>query len=218
MKTIYIVRHGESESNAADRFNTTDVLLSEKGKAQASEIAERCSRLSFEAIVSSPMRRAKDTVEAISVRVGMPIEFSDLFVERRMPSTLRGKSKADPEVRKVYKMFKDNFDVAGFRYEDGENFQDVKDRALKALAYLEHRPEENIVVVTHGFFTTVLAAAVIFGAELTATEFLKILSRVQIVQNTSLSVLRFDEPDTLNRDHGRGDGWQLRVWNDHAHL
>lgn len=58
-KTVYFVRHGESEGNVTPVFQTPDSPLSKKGREQAFHIAQRLSRLSFNVLVASPMERAK---------------------------------------------------------------------------------------------------------------------------------------------------------------
>ncbi|OGG63967.1 hypothetical protein A3C18_03920 [Candidatus Kaiserbacteria bacterium RIFCSPHIGHO2_02_FULL_54_11b] len=218
MKTIYLVRHGESENNASGTYNTPDAPLSERGRAQAEEIAARCSKLPIDAIVSSTIVRANDTAEVISARIGKPIEFSDLFLERRMASSLQGRLRKDPDVLQAMSEINANLEVPGYRYEDGENFEDLKERVLASLKYLEERSEENILVVTHGFFMHIIAAAVIFGEELSGAECRKIFRGLQVMRNTGITVLAFEDDDVRNSIDGLGSRWQLRVWNDHAHL
>jgi bisphosphoglycerate-dependent phosphoglycerate mutase len=96
MKTIYFVRHGESETNAGDILLGPTAQLTEKGKEQAQFIAERCAKIFFEVIISSTYPRAKDTAQVILERNKTPIEYSDLFVERRQPTSIVGSKKTDP--------------------------------------------------------------------------------------------------------------------------
>ncbi|MDP2655923.1 MAG: histidine phosphatase family protein, partial [bacterium] len=80
-KTVYFVRHGQSEGNVGTVFQPLNSPLTEKGREQAEYIAERAASLSFESVVSSPLTRARETAEAIAKRTKKSIEFSDLFVE-----------------------------------------------------------------------------------------------------------------------------------------
>jgi broad specificity phosphatase PhoE len=109
--------------------------------------------------------------------------------------------------------------MAGGRVEDGENFDDLKSRALAALDFLERRPEENILVVTHGFFLRVLAASVLFGGNLTG-EFLRAFALGMLTKNTGLFV--FENNPEVARSSGQfyttASRWRIMVWNDHAHL
>ena len=56
-KTIYLVRHGQSEANITPVFQSTDSPLSDKGIQQAKHIAERVSKLSFPVIFFSKFRK-----------------------------------------------------------------------------------------------------------------------------------------------------------------
>lgn len=103
MKTIYFVRHGESKGNASDRYQMDSSLLSERGREQAVQIAKRFSRLSIETIISSTMPRASETAETISALIGLPVEYSSLFVERRRPSAQQGLIRTSPEAEEMDK-------------------------------------------------------------------------------------------------------------------
>ena len=52
VKTVYFVRHGQSEDNVAPVFQSPDSPLNEKGKKQADSIAQRISKLSFDALIA----------------------------------------------------------------------------------------------------------------------------------------------------------------------
>jgi broad specificity phosphatase PhoE len=83
MKKIYLIRHGQSEDNTAARYQAPDSPLTEKGRDQARFAAERVSRLPIEAVVASPLPRARETAEIIAAKTGKAVEFSELFVERK---------------------------------------------------------------------------------------------------------------------------------------
>jgi broad specificity phosphatase PhoE len=56
---IYLVRHGESEWNAAHRYTgQQDVALTPLGRQQAMCVAERLAKEPIAAIYSSPLQRA----------------------------------------------------------------------------------------------------------------------------------------------------------------
>ena len=209
MKKIYFVRHGESEGNVGPIRQTEATPLTEKGRSQAAFVAERCAKLNFETIICSTMVRARETADAILKKVSKPIEYSDLFVERRRPSEVLGKSKDDPVALGINKEIHEKFHL-GFRFSDEESFEDLKNRALATLDYLAKRPEENILVVTHGFFMRIVMACVVCGEGLTGDESLRFI-RTFHMENTGITVLMHDEKDEKTP-------WWLWIWNDHAHL
>ena len=117
----------------------------------------------------------------------------------------------------IYDEVRQNFHLPGYRHSDEENFEDFKKRALSCLEYLEGRSEQHIVVVTHGFFLRILMAAVVFGDELTGEE-CEHMIRSLLMDNTGVTIVRLrDAPYRLPTGE-LGSKWELRVWNDHAHL
>jgi len=205
-KRIYFVRHGESEGNAGVMRQPLDSPLTKKGAEQAAFIAKRVARLPFDALISSTLKRAVETAHMIEEETGKTTEYSDLFVERRRPSITYGILKTDPIGLAADREVTENFDKPGYRHSDEENFDDLKARAAAALAYLLERPEQRLVVVTHGFFLRIVAAYAIFGSRLTGHECEQVIRTLRM-ENTGLTIL--DQT---------GQGWIMRTWNDHAHL
>lgn len=211
MKTIYFVRHGESEGNVGKIRQTTSTQLTEKGIEQVYTIAGRCAHIYADSIISSTMNRAKQTAEIISKTVQLPIEYSELFTERKRPSEVLGKPKDDPTAVKINSLIKENFTQSNWKYSDEENFEDLKKRALRSLHYLQEKSEENIIVVTHGYFLKILAACVLFGENLTSTECEKIITNLLPTHNAGITVFQYDKLDQENP-------WKISTWNDYSHL
>ncbi len=209
MKKIYFVRHGESEGNIGPVQQDHTSPLTQKGKEQAHSVAKRLAGVSVGVIVSSNMLRAKETAEVVAGVTNAPVEHSDFFAERRKPSLMYGKSKDDTESVDAYKTVVANFHLPGFRHSDEENFDDLKDRAKNAMAYLASRPEETIVVVTHGYFMRIIMAYALFGDSLTGEECSR-CARFFHMENTGITILEHTEK--------KENPWWLWVWNDHVHL
>ena len=210
-KTVYFVRHGQSEDNVAPVFQAPDSPLSEVGKKQAKVIANRVSKLSFEALLSSPFMRARQTAEAIAQATGKEPEYSDFFAEARKPRSMSGKPVDDPKGGATWRQWQTSLYTSGARTEDGENFDDLLLRVDRALAYLKERKEKSLVVVTHGFFLRTLVGRVLLGGFLTG-EVLKKFVSGSSTENTGLTVLRY------NARFEEGSDWRLWIYNDHAHL
>lgn len=210
-KVVYFVRHGQSDDNVAPVFQSPNSPLSAKGREQAERIAERVSNISFEALIASPFRRAKETAEAIARLTNKISEFSDLFVERIKPAGINGKPYNDPEADTLWREWVKSLYTPGMRVADGENFDDLLMRADKALALLQERPEQSIVVVTHGYFLRAIVARVLLGNLFSGGTF-RNFQKVVEMENTGLTVLRYHaafEEEAC---------WRLWVYNDHAHL
>ncbi|OGC80810.1 hypothetical protein A2943_02975 [Candidatus Adlerbacteria bacterium RIFCSPLOWO2_01_FULL_51_16] len=211
MKHIYFVRHGETETNAKKlHFSSPTDPLTQKGQEQARFMAERCSRLPLEALISSTFTRAKQTADAISQKTGLSPIDSDLFIECKFASKYWSKDRADVEALADLELIWKNWGVSDYRIADEENYEDIVERSDKALAFLVQRPEEHIGVVTHGLFLNNLIARALFGKSFTPEVSTTISISMETI-NTGLTIVRYDK-DRVDRP------WTLWVWNDHAHL
>ena len=189
-KTIYFVRHGESEDNTRPVFQAVESPLSERGREQAEKVAERAVKLDFQALISSEYVRAKETAEAISKATNKTPEYSSLFSERVKPTSINGKPHDDVVSKETSKKWYESLFKKGLKVEDGENYEEIIERADQALDFLKNYSAKNILVVTHGFFLRVLMARVMLGDTLTE-ENLKHFQSIAAMKNTGLSVLQY---------------------------
>ena len=210
MKKIYFVRHGQSEGNTGSIRQTKDSSLTDIGVRQSEFVAKRISKLPIEKVISSTMTRAEKTAQIIEKEISKEIIYSNLFVERRRPSEQYGIPKDDPVALEAERLILENFTNTEYHYSDEENFLDLKARAEKALDFLSKIPEENILVVTHGYILKVFMAYAIFGEKLTADECNTFIKSFQM-HNTGITLFSYKE-DSLNNK------WHIRTWNDVAHL
>lgn len=209
-KTVYFVRHGQSEGNVSPVFQSKDSPLTALGEQQARQIAQRVSTLSFDRLIASPWPRTKQTADVIAEVTGMLPEVSELFVERTKPASVDGKPYTDAVVAKIYQEWNESLYTPGIRVEDGENYDDIMVRAEKALEFLEHRREQSLVVVTHGFFMRTMLAKILLGNSLTPAAY-KHFQASTATENTGITVVKYAETK-------HGPGWYLWAYNDIAHL
>jgi 2,3-bisphosphoglycerate-dependent phosphoglycerate mutase len=206
LKRIYFVRHGVTEANERDAFQTFETPLSDKGLTQARFVAQRFATIPVERIITSTMLRAKETAHEISVVAHCAVEESPLFHELLRPTVIRGRERDEPEVQAVYKEILASFADPSKRHSDEENFFDAKTRSLKALRFLEERPEQELAVVTHGTILKMLITTTLHGSEATPEEFAR-LDYFLHPSNTGITKCVLTK-----------HGWRLWTWNDLAHL
>jgi len=205
------VRHGQSVDNASPVFQSVDSPLSKKGIAQANSIAERLSVIEFEALIASPVQRAKETAEYISEKTDKKIIFSDLFVERIKPDEIDGKPWTDEDANKIWRAWEETLYTPGQHVSNGENYDDTVTRVDKALSFLEKRPEQTLAVVTHGYFLRAVVARVLLGDRLTGPIMKRFQERAS-VENTAITVLNYR--NAFEEDFA----WRLWMLNDHSHF
>lgn len=193
MKTVYFIRHGQSEGNASLLYQQTgETLLTARGVRQAKEMAAHVRQLPLEAILSSTFARAQATAGEIAHETGLPVEVSELFIERRRPQVQLVKMKLHPSwlwTQVMLALFS-RFD--GYRHSDEETPSDILTRAHAALAYLAERPESTFAVVTHGRFMRALYAVMTLGEGVTARSYLR-LARTLRMRNAALMVATYED-------------------------
>lgn len=77
--TFVLLRHGETALTPEKRFSGTgDHELSEVGRRQAEAVAAAlAARGTIQAIVSSPLKRCRQTAEAVAARLGLDVRIDD---------------------------------------------------------------------------------------------------------------------------------------------
>lgn len=141
MKKLYFARHGLSQLNKAGKLSgRTETPLAEEGRQQAKKAGQQAKKLGIDLIVCSPMQRTVETAHIIAKEVGYPVKAiveQKLFIERDF-GELEGQPYA-PDI---------NLDGIS----DLETTDTLMNRAKLALNWLHNRPEEVILVVSHGSF------------------------------------------------------------------
>lgn len=137
---IYVVRHGETEWNAINKvLGRTDMPLNEKGIKQAQELARSLKDLKIDVFLCSPLRRARQTADAISDETGMQYKIDDRLIEQDFGS-FEGADRFDAE----YQAAKREYFA---RYPDGESYFDMAARIFPLIKELSGK---NALLVTHG--------------------------------------------------------------------
>lgn len=149
--TLYFVRHGESEANAARRFaGQSDSPLTERGRRQAEAVAEELAKVKFDRIVSSDLSRTRDTAEVIARRQGIGVE---VIPELREIDVGERTGTPFDEARGLPNWSDDGF-VA---WPGGETLDGVLARVLGAIDRLTREsPGKTILVVGHGGVNRIL--------------------------------------------------------------
>src|SRR5436309_841155 len=81
---VYLLRHAETANPAVFHGAESDVGLSERGHRQAEAIARYFAALGPDVVVSSAMRRARDTAQPIAAACGLPLIVEPELHERRV--------------------------------------------------------------------------------------------------------------------------------------
>jgi phosphoserine phosphatase len=130
---LLLVRHGETDWNREGRFQgQIDVPLNENGHRQAQQAADFLKAIPLDFAVTSPMKRPKETAEAIlqqhpQVVLGEEPDFREIS-----HGTWEGKFES--EIEQAFPGELERWRVAPetVQMPEGENLQQVSDRAIAA--------------------------------------------------------------------------------------
>lgn len=203
---LYIVRHGEAICNVQGTNGGVESCqgLTERGHEQARRLGERLAagEIKVDVLYGSTLRRARETAQAASEGLNLPIHWDDDLQEVR-PGEADGLTYT--EVRERFET--DETDNVYRPWAPGaESWAMFVARAGRVLNRLVHQhAEQSIMVVAHGgiidstFFT-------LMGLPLRAGGYVGFNTK-----HTSITQWRLNQNE-------RDERWLLMRYNDIAHL
>lgn len=203
---IYFVRHGRTDHNRRDRFQTALTPLSPEGMMQATLLAKRLRQSSIKRIYTSSMFRAIQTATIIADELSLPVLMAPVLEEAKRPSAVRGKRKSDPSVMAIMEQVKAHFGDPNWAHSDEENYTQLQARARNAIQLLLDSPDQEILVVTHGEILRMILSIMVFGSSITPAIFEK-MTGAFATSNAGLTVVTNDSR-----------GWYVRTWNEESYL
>lgn len=140
---LYVTRHGETSKNKLGLIQgQTECDLSEKGIKDAEELSNVINDINIDIVISSPLKRAKDTARIITSGK-YPINTDDRIIERDW-GMCEGANIEEVDTVKCWNFFI-NTDDNGI-----EKVQDLLARVSEFLEDIKVRyQDKNVLVVTH---------------------------------------------------------------------
>jgi len=140
---IAFVRHGETPPNRAGLLlGRSDAALTDRGRAQAERLAEALAGLEVARVITSPLRRARDTAAPIAAACGEAVEVDQRLVEIDY-GEWEGRPLADLDREVVARWRRDG----GFAPPGGESLEVVADRVA---SFCDETLDDRVVVaVSH---------------------------------------------------------------------
>ncbi|MEZ5938873.1 MAG: histidine phosphatase family protein [Hyphomonadaceae bacterium] len=159
-RTIYLVRHGQTEWNAERRMQGQwDSRLSEAGRAHADASGRFLATCGVEAVFASPLGRVQETAAIIRRHLDIEpvndprlMEWSSGDWSGRLYADLQ---TDDPETFAAWRA-----DMINVRSPNGENFLDLAVRARSFLDDIAESRAQTIALIAHGFINRALLCAV----------------------------------------------------------
>jgi len=204
MKTLYLVRHGETGHNAAGlTMGQKDIPLNERGLAQARQTASWLQRYPIERILSSDLSRAMATAQPLAAVRNLPVEPEPRLRELSF-GIFEGQSigqcaEQHPEVVARWRSGAFDFAPPG-----GETRRSLMARTRAVLGEVLAATESHIALFTHGGTLNALHTHLVEDEQATPREH---IHRVFRFHNASVSMAAH-----------AGDQWRFLVVNSTFHL
>ncbi len=138
---LLLIRHCRSEGQEPE------AALTAEGVVQAERLAELLADAGITRIVSSPYRRAHESVEPLARRLGLAVTLDDRLVEHVLCTP-----PADDWEQKLRRSF-DDLDLC---FEGGESSRAALTRGVAAVGDAVRNSEGPVAVATHGKLLTLI--------------------------------------------------------------
>lgn len=142
---VYVIRHGQSESNHKKIWSgQMDVRLTDKGREDAALAGEFLRGVQIDKVYASDLIRAQETAQI--ALPGRELSLSPLMREIDMGSlTGRPHSELSTEIRKQN-------GVEGYEKYGGESRDEIRERVRVVMKMLEEAGDETAAIFAHGGF------------------------------------------------------------------
>ncbi|ETI69603.1 histidine phosphatase family protein [Neobacillus vireti] len=141
MKKIYMIRHCEAEGQPFE------ARLTERGFRQAVELTEFFSTIKIDRIISSPFKRAIQSIQPLAMRLQIAIVEEPRLTERVLSNT---------NLPDWLEKLRATFDDLELKFEGGESSQEAMQRIVGVVEEVFDGETENTIIVTHGNLLSLL--------------------------------------------------------------
>lgn len=199
--TLYLIRHGQTLANLNHQLvGTTDIPLDPLGERQARWLANRMRDVQLDALLSSPLDRARATAAEIAGTTGLEPEIvpglSEIHFGDAEGLTIEQVIMQFPEIASVI----DDADDVAFAWPGGDSRASFHQRVLATfIGILERFERQHVAVVCHGGVIGSIFAQIEGGSP---NDFAR-----YAVANCSITHL------VVTPDHT-----QVHLWNEIGHL
>jgi broad specificity phosphatase PhoE len=144
---ILMARHGETTFNAERRFqgHSARAVLTERGRAEARELAEQAAGEALAALYTSPLARARETAAIVAERVRLEPIVDERFAETDTGDwTEKLYDEVDPELYAAWEHA-----GADWRFPGGESLEEQQERVIAGLVDVTQAGALPALVVCH---------------------------------------------------------------------
>lgn len=151
MIKLILIRHGVTVCNEGGALSGfKDSILSEKGKSQASKIAEYLKDEDIDKIYTTPLSRTKDTIKKLAEIKNIQTEETSLLNEINFGDFegLSFKVIEQKHPEEVEKMIKEGFE---YKYPNGESLKETFVRVKNEMSkIINDNDNSTVLICSHG--------------------------------------------------------------------
>ena len=140
LKKIYVIRHCEADGQSPE------AQLTDRGLEQALDLSEFFSNIEIDRIISSPYKRAIDSIHPLTKRLNIDVEIDRKLTERILSTE---------NLSEWFEKLRSTFDDIELKFEGGESSREAMKRVVEVVEEVFSR-NNNAVIVTHGNLMSLL--------------------------------------------------------------
>lgn len=230
---LYVIRHGQTDANVQGVLQgpRIDLPLNARGRAEARALARWFESRPVDHILSSPLKRARETAEAVAAVTRAPVTFHDELVEMDW-GVYMGRENTG-EIHDAMNHYLGRWSAGDHDAAppQGESPVVVASRVRRALArelasFEVAVPNGALAVVAHGRLNKVLLALLVHGDLATMESFGQGNAGVTVLDGAYRARPRVDRDEGADGGSTRArvdapdslGSWQARMVNGVEHL
>nr|WP_040203630.1 histidine phosphatase family protein [Neobacillus jeddahensis] len=141
MKKIYLIRHCEADGQLPE------AQLTDTGIKQALDLSEFFSEIKIDRIISSPYKRAIESIQPLAKKLNVQIEIDSNLTERVLSTT---------NFPDWFEKLRATFADIELKFEGGESSKEAMERIVEVVEEVFSSNNKNTIIVTHGNLLSLL--------------------------------------------------------------
>ena len=209
---VNFIRHGESASNAAPGLHLASRRagdrLTELGWRQAREAGRHLEGLGATRILTSPLRRARETAEGLAETLELPIEVLEPLHELRESDGYGELDAEEQRLRRWSVWMAEHGDDPDHSYRGAESFNDVIARVEASKAAFESAGDQHVLAVSHGIFLRFFLMHSVLGEAFRPSQ----AQRLWQLGSLNCALTTFEQGEAAMASGYATEPWRLITW------
>ena len=214
---VHFLRHAQSASNAAPGAmalpGDQGDRLTDLGWEQARAAAPHLAGLGAARILTSPLRRARETAEALSETLELPVVVVEEMHELRESDGYGELALEEQRLRRWSVWMAEHGDDPDHSYRGGESFNDVLARVRRVQDRLLADGRDVELAVSHGIFLRFFLMWSVLADDFRAGQAQRLWQLGTLNCGLSTFEHRDRDPGHYATDNWRCLGWMSRHWD-----